>query len=101
MNVREPWRHQAACKDQDPEYWFPVDAPGRTPAHRRAISICQSCPVQAKCLTWALDNHEFYGIWGGTTARQRADMRRDRKAIARIQWIPGAQGAARNSGRPA
>jgi WhiB family redox-sensing transcriptional regulator len=83
MNVREPWRHQAACKDQDPEYWFPVDAPGRTPAHRRAISICQSCPVQAECLTWALDNHEFYGIWGGTTARQRADMRRDRRAIAR------------------
>ena len=83
MNVREPWRHQAACKDQDPEYWFPVDAPGRTPAHRRAISICQSCPVQEKCLTWALDNHEFYGIWGGTTARQRADMRRDRRAIAR------------------
>jgi WhiB family redox-sensing transcriptional regulator len=83
MNVREPWRHQAACKDQDPEYWFPVDAPGRTPAHRRAISICQSCPVQEECLTWALDNHEFYGIWGGTTARQRADMRRDRRAIAR------------------
>ena len=101
MNVREPWRHQAACAGLDPEYWFPVDAPGRTPAHRRAITICKSCPVQAECLNWALDNHEFYGIWGGTTARQRTDMRRDRKAMARIEWIPGARGASRNPGRSA
>jgi WhiB family redox-sensing transcriptional regulator len=101
MNVREPWRHQAACAGQDPEYWFPIEASGYTPAHKRAVTICRSCPVQAACLNWAMENNEYYGIWGGTSARQRADLRRDRRAIARIEWIPGARGAARNSGRPA
>jgi hypothetical protein len=48
-----------------------------------------------------MENNEYYGIWGGTSARQRADLRRDRRAMARIEWTPGAQGAARSPGRPA
>jgi hypothetical protein len=45
----------------------------------KALGICLGCPVQAECLTWALDNNER-GTWGGTSERSRKKMRRKMKA---------------------
>lgn len=44
--------------------------------YRRAIKVCGSCPVKAKCLDFALGNNprgqrEDYGVWGGKTPYQR------------------------------
>jgi WhiB family redox-sensing transcriptional regulator len=44
--------------------------------HRRelkAIAICNTCPVQEQCRKHGRDNAE-YGIWGGETEEQRADL---------------------------
>ena len=30
-----------------------------------AKSICSLCPVRKECLSWALDNREIWGVWGG------------------------------------
>lgn len=30
-----------------------------------AKSICETCPVRRQCLSWALDNKEIWGVWGG------------------------------------
>jgi WhiB family redox-sensing transcriptional regulator len=38
---------------------------------KRAIKICMSCPVQEDCLSYAMDNAIYHGVWGGMTARQR------------------------------
>jgi Transcription factor WhiB len=38
---------------------------------KKAKLICQTCPVIAECLAFALSNRENYGVWGGTTGRTR------------------------------
>ena len=45
---------------------------------RRALSVCAVCPVRRECLREAILNDERYGIWGGTTAEQRARLRKGR-----------------------
>lgn len=37
-------------------------------------AICGGCPVQAACLASALAADERYGIWGGYTPDERADL---------------------------
>ena len=41
---------------------------------RLAIQICRQCPKQEECLMYAL-HYEMYGIWGGSTERQRHRLR--------------------------
>ena len=40
-----------------------------------AMKICNSCPVQAECLEFAMENGIDAGIWGGLTRRQRTQLR--------------------------
>jgi hypothetical protein len=42
---------------------------------KEAKAICAECPYKARCLKFAIDNHE-QGIWGGTTERQRNILRK-------------------------
>lgn len=46
---------------------------------KEAKAICAGCPVQQKCLEWALYYPEVDGIWGGTTPLERRRMRRTMK----------------------
>jgi Transcription factor WhiB. len=64
------WVSQGLCGQADPEEWFPDK--GRPP--RLAMRICAACPVRAECREYGTG--ERYGIWGGTTERQRRDLRR-------------------------
>ncbi len=73
----EDWRDDAACRDSDPELFFPIGTTG--PALRQvqeAIRICQTCSAQTQCLAWALEQGVTDGVWGGTTVDQRRAMRR-------------------------
>lgn len=63
------WRERGACKDHNPGMWFPEQGDSRTV--RKAQAICAECPVKAECLEWALTLPERYGVWGGTSERQR------------------------------
>jgi WhiB family transcriptional regulator, redox-sensing transcriptional regulator len=71
------WRHRAACRDEDPELFFPLSdiGPGARQAER-AKSVCARCPVRAQCLEYALDNGLDHGIYGGTTESERWMLRR-------------------------
>jgi len=42
----------------------------------------RTCPVQAECLDWALDNNEW-GHWGNVSERKRKQMRRKLKEARR------------------
>lgn len=66
------WRDAALCAQADPETWFPPKG-GST---REAKKICRRCPSVAPCLEFALENSEQWGIWAGTTERERRAMRR-------------------------
>ena len=66
------WAELAACKDEDPELFFPISAMG--PGARQAAqakAVCARCPVRAECLGDALDNGLDHGVFGGTTAEDR------------------------------
>lgn len=43
---------------------------------RKALAVCEGCPVQTECLHWALTNHENWGIWGWMTAPERKLFRK-------------------------
>jgi WhiB family redox-sensing transcriptional regulator len=81
MPYLDDWRLRAACKDQDPELFFPVSekGPGARQAHR-ATAVCARCPVRSECLEYALDNGLDHGIFGGTTESERRTLRRAQTA---------------------
>lgn len=68
-----PFLEQAACRGLDPEMFYAEGAA----AIAHAKSLCSMCPVSASCLEWAVRREEF-GVWGGTTARERSALRRER-----------------------
>ncbi|MDQ0379894.1 WhiB family transcriptional regulator [Amycolatopsis thermophila] len=77
------WRTRAACRDEDPELFFPVSEMG--PGARqvaRAKAVCASCPVRAECLAYALDAGLDNGIFGGTTERERRSLIRQTRRRA-------------------
>jgi WhiB family transcriptional regulator, redox-sensing transcriptional regulator len=72
MTARTNWRDDAACRDADPELFFPIGPAG--PALRQideAKRICRACPARTQCLAWALDQEVTDGVWGGTTEDER------------------------------
>jgi WhiB family redox-sensing transcriptional regulator len=56
----EEWREQAECRSHPTRWFFPEQ--GETP--RRAIAICNRCPVIVECREHGR-RHESYGVWGG------------------------------------
>ena len=67
-----PWAAYASCRQADPDLFFPADGVDA----ESAIKICRGCPVQSACLEWALDARIRYGVWGGTTERDRRRLHR-------------------------
>lgn len=79
MNAPEPrttdrtqWRSLSACRDEDPEMFFP--APRSLTMFvqlARAKAVCGGCPVSDECLRYALATGQDYGVWGGTSEEER------------------------------
>lgn len=62
-----------------PDIFFADDeTEGYVTLLRYAREMCESCPLMAMCLDYAVENYERFGIWGGTSPRTRQTMRRER-----------------------
>ncbi len=75
------WWRWAACRDADPELFFPVTAhgPGKEEIEQ-AKALCAGCRVRRQCLQFALATHQMHGVWGGTTEDERQlHVRRERQ----------------------
>src|ERR1700682_4077285 len=71
------WRHNAVCRDEDPELFFPVGNSGPALAQiADAKLVCNRCPVTTDCLTWALDSGQDAGVWGGMSEDERRALKR-------------------------
>jgi WhiB family redox-sensing transcriptional regulator len=70
--ARPRWMDRAACRGRPGRWWFTAST------RRRAIRICQRCPVRDECLAYAIDYDEQYGVWGGLTAGERCAPRHGR-----------------------
>lgn len=75
------WRHDAACRDEDPEIFFPIAPSDSTLSAAAAKSVCQRCPVVHDCLTWALDSGQRLGVWGGLSELERRTLKRQRREL--------------------
>ncbi len=75
------WRDRAACRDVDPERFFPTaeDGPDRHAQVTAAKAVCARCPVRAECLAEALARIP-YGVAGGLTEHERRQLRRTHNA---------------------
>ena len=82
------WRALGACRDEDPELFFPISAMG--PAAEQAAAakaVCARCRVRSQCLAFALANRQDYGVWGGKTEEERRAMRTRRRTARRVDHI--------------
>jgi len=78
------WRGQAACRNTDPDLFFPVGTTG--PALEQiaaAKSVCFECDVRSRCLEFALTTNQDSGVWGGTSEEERRQIRRARRRAER------------------
>jgi WhiB family transcriptional regulator, redox-sensing transcriptional regulator len=72
------WQEFGACRDADTALFY-VDQGGST---REARAVCTRCDpgIRAECLAYALANSEQFGIWGGTSERERRKLAKGRAA---------------------
>jgi len=78
------WRDGAACRDTDPDLFFPVGTTG--PALEQiaaAKAVCCQCDAQAECLEFAIVTNQDSGVWGGTSEEERRVLRRQH--VARLK----------------
>jgi WhiB family redox-sensing transcriptional regulator len=68
------WQADGRCTHTNPEVWFPKVGSNGTDAKR----ICRNCPVRVECLDYAmsLGVDTTFGIWGGTSKRERLKARK-------------------------
>ena len=67
-----PWAVFAACRDANPDLFF---ATTRDEVEA-ALALCDICTVREDCLEYALEARERFGIWGGSTDKQRRKLLR-------------------------
>lgn len=65
------WKIGALCAQIDPDMFFPE----KGESTREAKRICLGCDIKNKCLEYALDNGERFGIWGGLSERERRRLK--------------------------
>lgn len=72
------WMQHGKCVGCDPGLFFPERNGSKDPA----LQVCAGCPVVNTCREHAFYHHENYGVWGGTTPRQRQKIWREQRKQA-------------------
>lgn len=67
---RPAWMAHALCREHPEVNWFPESGESAEPA----IALCRRCPVREPCSEFAMG--ERFGVWAGTSARERQRTRR-------------------------
>ena len=71
------WRQFSACRDTDPDLFFPVGTTGPAIDQIEAAkAVCCQCEVQPACLEFALATNQESGVWGGTSEEERRKLRK-------------------------
>lgn len=80
--LQEPeWYEHAACRNEPNQWFFPYSEDSYLYKEaEKGLAVCNDgpCPVRDLCLEHAV-HFATYGIWGGKTANQIKQIRRDRK----------------------
>jgi WhiB family redox-sensing transcriptional regulator len=72
---------QALCRGHaEPDRWYVDHIEKQRKITDAAIEQCNKCPIKKECLEYALTNKIRYGVYGGKTSRERANILRERNA---------------------
>lgn len=61
------WQERANCRSADMELFYSPEEDDI----RAALVYCRACAVRSACLRHAMAHRESFGVWGGTTERER------------------------------
>jgi WhiB family redox-sensing transcriptional regulator len=74
---RVDWRRVAACRDDDPELFFPIGTSGPAVTQaEQAREVCRGCPAIGYCALFAFEAGQDSGVWGGMTEQERRAVKR-------------------------
>lgn len=83
----QAWRDAGSCKGLPATMFFP----GQGESVVEAQAVCAACAVAIECAEYALASNQRFGIWGGTTERERRRLRAERRAaVARAGEVSAA-----------
>ena len=71
------WQLRGSCRGEDSALFFhPEGERGSSREARDAAAkgVCANCPVAMECLQYALATREPYGVWGGLSETERAEI---------------------------
>jgi WhiB family redox-sensing transcriptional regulator len=66
------WKLDALCAQTDPELFFPEKGGSTYDAKK----VCLGCDVRDRCLEYALERDESFGVWGGLSESERRKLKR-------------------------
>lgn len=82
------WRSFAACREVDPELFFPLGTSGFGMAQTaQAKAVCRRCPAAEWCLQWAVETREDFGVWGGLSEDERLNRRGRTRSRRRVDGL--------------
>lgn len=87
------WRTQGACRDEDPDLFYPTGNGGRALWQtEQAKRVCRHCPVLERCREGVLERKEPFGVWGGMSEQERNGIRRSHQySAARLALKQGKE----------
>lgn len=76
--ANDEWQLEALCRGNHAHLFFPPSTfekkDDRQRREIRAKAICNVCPVEKICSSYALEIKEPFGIWGGMTEHDRKEV---------------------------
>jgi WhiB family redox-sensing transcriptional regulator len=77
------WMHSSEAKCWGlTEFFYPDRSNAEVMAAKNACNGNDGrppCAHRKQCLEWAIDHQELYGVWGGTSERDRRKIRKARR----------------------
>jgi WhiB family transcriptional regulator, redox-sensing transcriptional regulator len=74
------WRSRAACRNEDPELFFPIGTTDRALTQlEKAKAVCRTCAVREPCTEWVLRSEPLgqeAGVCAGLTEGERRSLKR-------------------------
>jgi WhiB family redox-sensing transcriptional regulator len=76
----DDWREGAACRNTEPDLFFPIGSTGPAVDQIDAAKrVCKACDSIDPCLEFALATNQESGVWGATSEEERRKLRK--------QWL--------------
>jgi WhiB family transcriptional regulator, redox-sensing transcriptional regulator len=94
------WQMRGACRGMRSSVFFLPGrerGPARAAREELAKKVCRSCPVLEECRAHALAVREPYGVWGGLSAAERAELVRahaDRQVVVAVDFTGQRHGSS-------